>query len=406
MRILNVNKFFYLRGGSERYFFDLGRLLESRGHEVIPFSMRSDRNVPSTFEEYFVSEIDFRSQPGWLGRIRASVRVLYCLEARRRVRDLIARMNPQVGHLHNFAHQLSPSILGPMKDAGMHIVQTLHDYKLVCPTYRFYARDGICERCRGGRYLEAVRMRCNSGSWSASFVNALEMTLHHRVLRLYRHIDTFVAPSKFMRDKVVEFGIAPEKVTHLPYYLDLARFPESPAAGEYFVFAGRLSEEKGLLTLMRAMKDVRQLPLLVVGEGPMEPILKREADRMAPGTVKFLGHLDGGELRDTVARSRCVVVPSEWYENSPLAIYEAFALGRPVVASRIGGIPELVVHEHTGLLFEPGNAEDLAGSLARLADDAQMARSLGREARKRVEAVCDPEYHLAELGKIYGEAIQ
>jgi glycosyltransferase involved in cell wall biosynthesis len=406
MRILNVNKFYYLRGGSERYFFDLARLLESRGHEVIPFSMKGDRNVASNYDDFFVSEVDFRDPASWRGRLRASLRVLYSLEARRKIRNLIRQTGPRVGHLHNFAHQLSPSILGPMKDAGMRIVQTLHDYKLVCPTYRFYADDQVCERCRSGKYFEAVRMRCNGGSLGASIVNALEMTLHHRILRLYRHVDTFVAPSRFMREKVIEFGVADDRVVQLPYYLDLSAYPESSATGEYMVFVGRLSEEKGIFTLLRAMRDAGDLPLLVVGEGPMEPGLRRAAEEGAPGRVKFLGHLDGTELRDTVARSRCVVVPSEWYENSPLAIYEAFALGRPVVGSRIGGIPELVIHEKTGLLFEPGNVDGLAEGLRRLSADPELARSLGRQARAEVETLCDPDLHLARLQDIYGEAVQ
>lgn len=405
MRILNVNKFYYLKGGSERYFFELAGLLESRGHEVIPFAMQSDANLASAYEAYFVSAVDFRNQGGWRDRLRASLRVLYSIEARRRVQRLIQSTRPQVAHLHNFAHQLSPSILGPMKEAGMRVVQTLHDYKLVCPTYRFYADGEVCERCRGGRYFEAVRRRCNHGSWGASLVNALEMTLHHQILASYRRIDVFVAPSRFLREKVTECGIAAERVVHLPYYLDLTGFSEAPADGDQIVFVGRLSEEKGLPTLLRAMRHTTGLPLLVVGEGPMEHDLRTEAEKLAPGRVKFAGYLSGEALRGVIARARCLVVPSEWYENSPLTIYESFALARPVVGSRMGGIPELVEHEKTGLLFEAGNAEDLGSQLQRLIDDPGMARDLGRAAREWVEKLCDPEQHLAGLQEIYGSSL-
>jgi len=401
MRILNVNKFYYLKGGSERYFFELGRLLEGRGHSVIPFAMQGERNLPSEYGTYFVSPVDFRNQRGWPDRLGGTLRILYSLEARRKVRGLIRSTKPQVAHLHNIAHQLSPSILGPMKESGMRIVQTLHDYKLVCPTYRFFAHGHVCERCLGGRYFEAVRMRCNEGSRGASLVNALEMTLHHTVLHSYRAVDAFVAPSRFLAQKIVEFGIPEEKVHHLPYYLNLGEFSESPTVGDRIVFVGRLSAEKGLGTLVQAMGDVRGLPLVVVGEGPLEEDLRRQAERVAPGRIQFVGHLDGRALREAVAGARCVVVPSEWYENSPLTIYEAFAMGRPVVGSRIGGIPELVLHEKTGLLFETGSAENLSKALERLADDPRLARTLGRQARAHVETLCDPERHLARLQEAY-----
>jgi len=309
-----------------------------------------------------------------------------------------------VAHLHNIAHQLSPSILGPLRMAGMRVVQSLHDYKLVCPTYRLYVDGQVCERCRGGRYFEAIRHRCNQGSWRASFLNAVEMTLHHWILTSYRRIDAFVAPSRFMKQKVVEFGIPERKVMYLPLYLDLSEFADSAENGDAVVYVGRLSDEKGLLTLLRAMAEVPGASLVIVGEGPMEETLRQEAERSAPGRVNFTGYLDGPELKSVVGSARCVVVPSEWYENSPLTIFESFALGRPVVGSRIGGIPEFVIHEQTGLLFDPGDVEGLAENLRRLVDDPGLARELGREARTYIEALTDRERHLAGLERVYRDA--
>jgi len=404
MRVLNVNKYYYLRGGAERYFFQLGRLLESRGHEVIPLAMRGERNVPTPYERYFVSEVEFRGHPGAWQELRAAGRVLYSWEARAKAEALIRETRPDVAHLHNIAHQLSPSILGPMKRHGMRVVQTLHDYKLVCPTYRLYAKGEVCEACGDGHYFAAVRRRCNGGSWTASLVSALETTLHRTVLRSYRHVDRFLAPSRFLRDKVVALGIPGERVMHVPYYLDLGEFPVMEGVGSRFVYLGRLSDEKGLPTLLRAMERVRGMGCLVAGEGPMEDWVRREAGRLPPDRVRLTGYVDGDRLRQVLAEARAVVVPSEWYENSPLTIYEAFACGRPVVGSRIGGIPELVLHERTGLLFEPGDAEGLAENLQRLADDPGLARRMGREARSHVEALTDRERHLAALREAYGSA--
>ena len=384
MKVLLVNKFYYPRGGSESALFLTARVLEEHGHEVAVLAMAHPDNLSSPFEKYFVSGVDFDESRSPAQRLKAGGRILYSFEARRKLDSLLREFRPDVAHLHNIHHQISPSILHTLRARRIPVVMTLHDYKVVCPTYRMLLHGQPCELCRRGRYYQCFLQKCSKGSRAKSFLNTLEMYLHQDILRTRRLVDVYLSPSRFLKDKVAEMGFK-ENVSHLPNGLDLGGLKPAATPGEKrLVYFGRLAPEKGLSTLLSALKDTK-VRCLIIGEGPLRPELERRARRESLTHVAFCGYLPPMDLRREVGRSRGVVVPSVWYENNPYNVLEAFGLGRPVIASRIGGLPELVRDGRTGWTFPPGNADELRNRMESFLDEPDRALEMGRNARRLVE---------------------
>ncbi len=395
-----VNKFFYLRGGSERVMFDTARLLESRGHSVRFFSMAHPENLPHPDSVHFVPFVDLRAPSSLSQRLRTAGRILYYREARRRFARLLDESRPDLVHLHNIHHQISPSILPEIKKRGIPSAMTLHDYKLVCGTYRLERGGKVCEECAGGRYYRCLLRRCQDGSLAKSALTAAEMYLHHRLLRLWPMIDLFVSPSRFLKDKLAEMGF-PGRIEVLPNFVVSEAFAsDSVPQPDLFLYLGRLSPEKGLFTLLQAFQHLGAR-LRILGDGPIRGELERAAARLAPGRVSFLGHRPREEIARELAAAAAVVVPSEWYENNPISVLEAYAAGRPVIGARIGGIPELVREGETGLTFESGNAEELAGKISFLLAHPAQGEKMGRAGRATVEKIFDPESYYGRLLEIY-----
>ncbi|MDI6808906.1 MAG: glycosyltransferase family 4 protein [Candidatus Eisenbacteria bacterium] len=402
MRILNVNKFYYRKGGSETYFFDLARLLEEKTNEVIPFSMNDSRNIESRFENCFVSGADYNLKEGTLKEIRKAMNVVYSKEARRKLSQMIDRNPVDLVHLHNISHQLSPSIIREVGNRGLPVVWTLHDYKIVCPAYLLFVNGVVCEKCKNGRFYNVVLRRCNRGSVLRSLTNCIEMYLHS-ILGTFKSVSFFVSPSRFLMNKIIEMGVDEKRVVHLPYFLRTEEYEPLYRDEGYFAYVGRLSREKGIMTLLDAARRLGKCNLKIVGGGELrDEVLEISKD--IPG-VELVGHLSGERLRDIWRKASFVVVPSEWYENLPYSVLESLALGKPVIGSRIGGIPELVVDGETGFLFEPGNSEELAEKIALLQERSELRQKMGRKAREKTEKELGPEAHYSRLLDIYGNAI-
>lgn len=402
MTVLLANKFHFLKGGAERYYLDLGELLARNGERVVHLSMRHPANLPAGVDDRFVREVDYRGRMGLSARVGHALRSISNAEAADAARGIVRAVRPDVAHLHNVYHQLSLSVVRALDAEGVPIVQTLHDYKLVCPAYLLLTHGEICERCRGGRYSEAVRHRCLLDSRAASLVGAFEAYLH-RWIRTYEKIRLFLCPSMFMLEKVASFGVARERLVHLPYFLPLDRYTPAGDRGDYYVYAGRLSREKGIATLLEAHARLggRRPALRVLGDGPLRPALEARRAELGLDDVHFEGHQSLPALEEIIGRARFVVVPSEWYENYPYAILEAFALARPVVGARMGGIPELVRDGETGWTAPAGDAEGLSQAIAAMLGDPAKADAMGRAARAWVGEHLAPEPHLARIREIY-----
>ncbi len=357
MKILMVNKFFYIKGGSETYYFALKTLLESKGHEVIDFSMQDEKNFESPYAEYFVSGVDYNGTMGIRQQIKAAANIIYSTEAKRKLEQLIQKTKPDVAHLHIFQHQLSPSILDVLKKYKIPVVYTAHDLKMLCLNYVMMTGGEVCEKCKGGRYLNCLKQRCVKDSALKSAINVAEGYLH-KWRKSYDVVDKIITPSKFYADKFVEFGVAKERVMHLPNFLgrECPVVNKSEDSLEYFLYFGRLSREKGILTLIKAVEGT-DMKLSIVGGGPCREEIEAYIAEHGLKNVKLLGFQSGQALIDVVGNARAVVLPSEWYENGPYSAIEALQLGRPIIGSEIGGIPELV--DGNGCTFQHGNVEEL-----------------------------------------------
>jgi glycosyltransferase involved in cell wall biosynthesis len=400
MRVLLVNKFFFRKGGAESVFFATADLLRSKGHETRFFSMTHESNYPCEDGRYFVSPVGYDS--GNIGdKARSAGRLLYSFEAKKRIEQLLADERPDVAHLHNIYHQISPSILHVLKRHRIPTVMTLHDFKMVCPSYSLLSSGKVCEKCGGGRYFNCFREKCMKDSRAKSLLSACEMYLHHRIMKVYDLVDCFLSPSLFLIEKMKEMGFR-KKILYLPNFVDTDCL--RPTAGEdrLVIYFGRLSREKGLSTLVTAMKGVEGASFLIVGDGPVRAELEKRIAGEAITNIRLLGYRSGEALRGEIGRAAFGIVPSECYENSPMSILELFALGKPAVGSRIGGIPELIKENERGLLFEPGNPDDLRDKIVSLLNDPEGRQRMGRTARAYVEREMSPEGHYRKLIEIYG----
>jgi len=401
MKVLLVNKFYYLRGGAERSVFETKRLLENRGHDVIPFSMVDDRNAPSPYGQYFVDHVEFNTGHSVRQKLGIVPRVIYYREARRKLERLLRRERVDVAHLHNIAHQISPSILDSLRKYRVPVVQTLHDYKLICPTYTLLAGGQVCQRCLGGHYYHAAVQRCNKGSLTASLLNVVEMYAH-RAMGLYRRgIDLYLAPSRFLKNKLREDGLPRAPVMYLPNAIDAGQYQPRYGDDGYGLYFGRLSPEKGVHTLIRAMKGLKDIELRIIGEGLQRDRLQRAVQEDNLENVRFCGPLYGDDLKTVLAGARFVVVPSECYENCPFSVLESFAMGKPVLGAAIGGIPELIDPGIDGLLFRPGDPIDLQRKMRQLDRDGEQRIAMGRRARQKVERLFGLTSHYRKLMQAY-----
>ncbi len=406
MRILTANKFYFVKGGTERYLFELIRILEERGHSVVPFAMEHPLNEESEYADMFVSHVRFDARRGIGGCFRTAARVIHSVEARRKIEALVRRTRPDVAHLHNIAHQLSPSIIYGLRAEGVPIVQTLHDHKLICPNYQMFVHGQPCERCADWRYYNACVHRCMHGSVVWSALVAFEAYARKLIGTYSRHVGVFIAPSRSLMDRMIAHGVDPGKIVHLPHAIELDNYEPRFESDGYAVYVGRLSLGKGLETLLEALALSPGIVFKVIGDGPLADDLRMTAEQRGLRNVEFVGYRTGKELRTLLRGAQFVVMPSECFENSPLAVYEACAYGKAVIGSTMGGIPELIEDGETGLLFAPGDVCELASTLAALWNDPERSIRMGKEARRRAEREYAPDHHYEQIMSIYERVMQ
>jgi len=400
--LLSINNYHYYRGGAETVFLEHNRLFADMDWQVVPFAMEHPANLPSPWSRYFVQEIEFGGDYSWWGKLRRVPKVIYSLEARRNLRRLLSTVTPDVCHAHNIYHHLSPSVLGLLHGRGIPTVVTLHDLKIACPAYRMLSADGICERCRGGRIYNVARHRCIKGSLALSGIALLEAAVHRALGTYQRHVNRFVVPSRFYMAKFVEWGFDARRFRYVPNFVHASRFVPRFEPGRAFVFAGRLSAEKGVATLIRAAAAAR-VPLVIAGGGPEAGALRVLADSLG-AEVQFTGHLSGEALHQVIRDARAVVVPSEWYENAPLSVLEAYALGKPVIGAAVGGIPELIEQGVTGSVFPMADAPALSEQLRRYIDTpAERIAAMGARAREWVEREYSLQRYRDRILDVYRE---
>ncbi|HNW55791.1 MAG TPA: glycosyltransferase [bacterium] len=400
MRILQVNKFNYPRGGADKYFLELTEKLIANGHQVAKFCMKDQRNLPDDNSRYWPSNINFE-KPNIIDKVKAPLRIVYSLESKICFYQMIKKFKPDIIHAHNIYHQLSPSIIDAAREAGVPVIMTLHDYKLVCPNYQMLNHGRPCEKCLDGNFWHCFRERCFKNSLSQSFLVSLESSIH-KMRRTYdRGIKLFVAPSQFLADKCQQAAWSEEKIRVINN--PIGELPSGERQPQnYFLYSGRLSQEKGIEVLLHGLAETKYR-LKIAGSGPLEANLRQLVSQLGiDSQVEFLGFQNNRQLASLIDGAIALVAPSIWYENMPLSVLEALGRGCPVVASKIGGLPEVVNDGINGWLFEPNNSDLLAVALTKAMEADQQ--TVSQKAKQSVVGLDWPS-HLAEIEKLYQEVI-
>lgn len=391
-RILLVNKFYYRRGGDCVYVLNLESLLKSRGHDVAVYAMDYPDNLPSEWSGYFSHEVDFGKD-----KLNGMRRIFGYGDVGDSFRRILNDFRPDVVHFNNTHSYLSPVLVKLASEFGSKVVWTLHDYKLVCPSYSCLHNGKVCEDCFEDS-AAVVKKRCMKGSLAASVLAYAEAKKWSKG-KLSEWTDVFLCPSRFMSLKMEEGGFPPVKLYQLYNFIspEMHEYYSTRKAKstreDYYCYVGRLSSEKGVGTLL---KVASKLPyeLRVAGTGPMEERLKSEF--ASCGNIKFLGHRALEEVQQLFANARFSVVPSEWYENNPFSVIESLCGGTPFVGADIGGIPELADRKN-GLIFTSGDMKSLQFAI----EEAWTHDWNYAEIQQNALSRFSPEQHYSALDKIY-----
>lgn len=399
MKVLLVNKFLYPRGGAESYLLKVGAWLKQQGHEVSYFGMYDEKNTVSNHLHLTTSPVDFHRRS--LKRLAYPLRILYSWEARRKIGRVLDDFRPDIVHLNNINFQLTPSIIDAIQKRGIPLVQTVHDYQMICPNHLLYdfQNQRVCERCVGHSKHACFTRRCIHGSRVKSLLGVLEAALYRR-LGTYRKVDRFICPSRFLRDRLLEDNPAlfEKRVTVLPNFVDPPKKTgplQSRFATPYLAFAGRLSREKGTEILAQTARLLPQVRFVVMGSGPEEHAF----DGLPNVTVT--GFVTGEELQTNLACARALAVPSVCFENCPLAILEAQQWGVPSITMNRGGMAELVKDGVTGVLVNSDIPADFADAVRALWQDEEACRRMGENCRKAAAEALTLDRYGEKLLQIY-----
>ncbi len=387
MKILLVHNYYQQQSGEYTAVESHKSLLNQRGHTVLTY-IRDNKEV----DNYTIPQ-----KTAFFGN------ALWSRNTYSEVRDLVNAERPDVAHVHNVFPLISPSVYRALKDAGVPVVQTVHNFRFLCPNGLFYTHGQICERCKHGNTLHSVRYKCYRESYLLSSLYALSIGMHRR-LGTFNLIDRFIALTEFTAQKLVENGVADlQKITILGNFLrDPLPEPGLPEQRKPFViFIGRLSREKGVDILIRAVADLPGLNLKILGDGPQTEALHEIANQRHISNVNFLGYMSGAEKWRLLGQALASVMPSVWYEHLPFSILESFATGTPALASRLGSLPSIVEEGFTGLLFRPGDSMDLRDKLAWISAHPDQALEMGRNGRLTVEERYSEDSHYERLVAIY-----
>jgi glycosyltransferase involved in cell wall biosynthesis len=386
-------------GGAETMLVLTADLLRRAGHEVVPFAVAEERTLPTPVRD----RLPVAAGSGARTRFGEAWAGTWSPRSYRALAGVVEEVRPDVAHVHHVFERLTTSVLDALRRRGVPTVLTLHDYKPVCPNYRLFTEGAPCTRCLSGRYLEVVRHRCLEGSRWRSVAAAADAYVS-RARGLYDRVDAFVAPSAFLRDRVVEGGLPAARVRVLPNPVVAAAAPRAePELPPYVLYASRLVAEKGVGTLLDAAALLPPgVRVRVLGSGRVERQFRaRVAAEGLP--VDVLGAQPPDVVTRQLRGAAAAVLPALWWENCPMAVLEAGAQGVPVVASSVGGIPELVEDGGTGVLVPPGDAPALAAAVTGLLDHPEAAARMGRAAWARVRDRHDPADHVRALLDLYGE---
>lgn len=406
MKILQINTAHYRRGGAETVYFNTISLLREKGHEVLRFSSKDALNEEAgESERYFVQNINIR-ELSFFRKIQKVPSYLYNFSAAKNLEKLILNFKPDIAHVHLFYNVLSVSILRTLKKYNIPVVHTVHDYRLLCPVYTFFDNKGsICELCRDRHFYHCLIKRCSEGKFSQSAMVTLEAYFWKYIIDPLDYIDHYIFVSSFIKNKHIEFNKKFEnKCSHIYNFINLEPIPKTVKKGNYFLYFGRLTREKGIGTVLKVFLKKDDLKLVIAGTG----ILSNEIEKLSKDNknIVYEGFKTGKALEKLILDSSFIIVPSEWYENNPMTVIEAFSLGKPVIGANIGGIPELVQHNINGFVFNSGDIlslETIINQASRISDSdyANLSASAFLFAKENF----NKESHYKRLSEIYSSLV-
>lgn len=404
MKILLINNCHFKRGGADIAYFNTGELLKQKGHQVFYFSTLSEKNTKDKYDKYFLPQTDIRNN-STTKKISAVPSFIYNRKASILLEKYIEEIKPDIAHIHLFMGGLTSSILSVLKKNRIPIIHTVHDYRLICPSYLMLnGKNEICEACIDKSYINCIINKCSENKLTQSTILAIDAYFRKYLIKPKTYINRFVFVSKFILSKHVEFDRDYQHKSTLIYNFipNLQEFENCDIKGDYILYYGRLSKEKGITNLIEAAESCK-IKLLIVGTGP----LFNKENKTKSDYVLFLGYKSGNELWSLVKNASFIVVPSEWYENNPLTILEAYALGKPVIGARIGGIPEIIKDGETGYLFKSGDLESLKSILIKTEQITQINyKKMSDSARHFAEENFNPENHYNNLISTYNDVIK
>jgi glycosyltransferase involved in cell wall biosynthesis len=389
MKVLMIHNGYQQPGGEDVVFAQECQLLESRGHKVLTYQ-RSNH------------EIEAMSN---LQRLTLTKDIIWADGTQRHIRELLRAERPDLAHVHNTFMMISPSVYQVCQEMGVPVIQTLHNFRLLCPASSLFRDGHVCEECPTSGLWRAVWHGCYRNSRPTTAAVALMLQVHRTGNTWNTLVDTYVALNEFARHTFVNGGLPSNKLRIKPNFV-CPDPGERDCPGDYAIFVGRLSPEKGVTTLLAAWELLHlSIPLVIVGDGPLRALLEDASRKASSATVKFAGRLTVAETRHAIKHAAFLIAPSLWYEGAPMAISEAFACGTPVLCSRLGAMQEMVSDRNTGLHFTPGNEEDLAGKVEWAWSNPSSMVAMGKSARHTFETRYTAEKNYDMLMQIYDETM-
>lgn len=400
MRVLLVNKFHWLKGGSEKYYFELAELLKEHGHEVAFFSMKDEKNITTGDKEYFVDKIDLNT-----GSKLKALDVIYSRANYKKMKEALEDFKPDIVHINNFQRQLSASIIKAIKEKNIPIVFTAHDMNAICPASAMLYKGQICEDCIKYGYKSCIKKSCIKDSKLKSILGVLEIQ-YYKIQSIYKKIDYIIAPSEFIKKQLIKGKLKYNKIETIHNFVLETNNNENIKDEGYAFYFGRLSIEKGILNLVKSIKDIKNGKLIIAGDGPernnIENYIK---NNNLENKVELVGYLNQEEVRKYILGAKFIVVPSIWYENCPYSILETMEIGKPIIGSQIGGIPELVEDGKNGFIYKFDSINELKEKMMILFENQELVDKFSAESRKLFEKKYSSKIYYNRIKELYEELI-
>ncbi len=414
--IVIVNRRYFIGHGPEKYLFNIKRELEADGNSVIPFAVRRKMNVSSEFSKYFVQPpygedvLYFKeANVGLLRKIKILANCVYSFEAKSKLKKLLRDHKVDLVYVLGIVNEISPSIIDACKSLNIPVVMRLSDYNIICGNYYLMRDNALCKLCVTKSPYQCTKHRCVKNQFVPSFARSLSLFVHN-LMGIYNYVDAFVCPSSFMKSSMEQAGFPADKLHRINSFLDSQAYTACYENDGYILYVGRISKEKGVDYLLKAQARMEaKIPIHIVGDYSDENYFNALKDYIKDhniDNIKFIGFKSGDELKELVMKSKFVVAPSIWPDNSPMSVLEAMAMGKPVVGSAMGGIADQIQNNKTGFLVPPCDDRALAEKIEFLWNDDTLVENMGKNARKRFEQEFSAKQHYSKLQAIFDNVIK